>query len=495
MNAQVQYRRNDNDQTNVFPTLGGTQRRLEPRGAGLAQHRHKRTMHTVSSTSRGPRRRRSTIRVRRGRRRQRRHRRRLDRSVRLGRAGALVLQPVEPARRRRRRSAPTAALAGYTWTRPVTTAHAAARRRLPLRSTPAAAPTRTRAARSSSPACTRRAAHRPRAATASTSPISCSACRSRRRCSTARATSSCAAIAEPVRRRTTGARASTLTFNLGLRYELLWPFVEKDGQMVNLDVHPDFTAAVPVVSGQTGPFTGPFPSALINTDTNNIAPRVGVAWRFKPGTILRGGYGVSYNAGAYSTIARQLVGQPPFAVTSTASATAAAPLTCHRPARTAAAGRDDQQLRRRPRLRARRGADVERRPVARPPPGVERQRRLHPHARLQPRHRARPQPRPRRRCASTASSRSSGSRPKARRRCTPATFRLRRRPVKGIGVRRDLHARPLARQRLHDRRRRARSSRRTTRTSTPSGGFRASIGGTSSPPTRLELPFGPNRRG
>ena len=31
MNAQVQYRRNDNEQINVFPTLGGTQQRLEPR--------------------------------------------------------------------------------------------------------------------------------------------------------------------------------------------------------------------------------------------------------------------------------------------------------------------------------------------------------------------------------------------------------------------------------------------------------------------------------
>ena len=72
-----------------------------------------------------------------------------------------------------------------------------------------------------------------------------------------------------------------------------------------------------MVSGGTGPFTGAFPSALLNADVNNIAPRVGVAWRVKPGTILRGGYGISYNAGSYSTIARQMVGQPPFAVTNT----------------------------------------------------------------------------------------------------------------------------------------------------------------------------------
>ncbi len=46
----------------------------------------------------------------------------------------------------------------------------------------------------------------------------------------------------------------------------------------------------------------------MNADTNNIAPRVGFAWRIKPGTILRGGYGISYNSGSYASIARQLVG-------------------------------------------------------------------------------------------------------------------------------------------------------------------------------------------
>ena len=81
----------------------------------------------------------------------------------------------------------------------------------------------------------------------------------------------------------------------GLRYELLWPFTEKDGQMVNLDVGTGFLRRVAGLSGETGPFRGTFPKALMNTDINNVAPRVGVAWRFKPGTILRGGYGVSYN--------------------------------------------------------------------------------------------------------------------------------------------------------------------------------------------------------
>jgi hypothetical protein len=32
-----------------------------------------------------------------------------------------------------------------------------------------------------------------------------------------------------------------ITAQLGLRYELLWPFIEASGQLVNLDVTPNFT--------------------------------------------------------------------------------------------------------------------------------------------------------------------------------------------------------------------------------------------------------------
>ena len=126
-------------------------------------------------------------------------------------------------------------------------------------------------------------------------------------------------------------KSATLTFNLGVRYELIRPFYERGGHMVNLDVAPGFTAAAPVLSGTAGPFTGSFPKALLNTDANNIAPRIGFAWRMKPGTILRGGYGVSYNAGSYSTIARQLVGQPPFAVTNNSIGAADTPLSLSDP--------------------------------------------------------------------------------------------------------------------------------------------------------------------
>jgi hypothetical protein len=126
-------------------------------------------------------------------------------------------------------------------------------------------------------------------------------------------------------------RSGTLTFNLGVRYELIAPFYEPSGQMVNLDVAPGFTAAVPVVSGGTGPFTGQFSKALLDTDSNNVAPRVAFAWRAKPGTIVRGGYGISYNAGSYASIARQLAAQPPFATSNNVIGTAIHPLTLSNP--------------------------------------------------------------------------------------------------------------------------------------------------------------------
>jgi hypothetical protein len=121
-------------------------------------------------------------------------------------------------------------------------------------------------------------------------------------------------------------RNAKLTFNLGVRYELIVPFVERSGHMVNLDVPADFTAATPVQPGDTGPFHGSYPSGLLNADTNNLAPRVGAAWRIKPGTILRGGYGISFNSGSYANIARQLAVQPPFSTSDTVLGTALVPL-------------------------------------------------------------------------------------------------------------------------------------------------------------------------
>jgi hypothetical protein len=109
-----------------------------------------------------------------------------------------------------------------------------------------------------------------------------------------------------------------LTFNLGVRWDLRYPFVEEHGHLVNLDVNSDFTGAAPVESGgEPGMFSGSFPRALIEKDTNNVSPRLSAAWRAPGQFQLRGSWEIQYNDNTYSGIARRLAQQPPFATTGT----------------------------------------------------------------------------------------------------------------------------------------------------------------------------------
>ncbi len=109
----------------------------------------------------------------------------------------------------------------------------------------------------------------------------------------------------------------TLTVNAGLRYEYFSPLSEASNRLVTLDVAPGFTAAVPVMAGDLGPYSGALPDTIVRPFRAGFAPRVGIAWRPKPGTVVRTGYGINYNSSVYQSIAQQLAGQPPFAVTST----------------------------------------------------------------------------------------------------------------------------------------------------------------------------------
>ena len=195
---------------------------------------------------------------------------------------------------------------------------------------------------------------------APTSPTSCWGCRSRRHCRSAaprslRSTPSTCILEDNWQ------KSAKLTFNLGLRYELAMPYMEVDGQMANLDAAPNFSAVAPVLPGAVGPFTGAFPAGLLNADKNNVAP---APWMSRTAsrraTILRGGYSITYNSGSYASIARELVGQPPFADTETVTGDEAAPLTLAQ-ALLVVEFEHDEQLGRRPGLRARDDSDLERR--------------------------------------------------------------------------------------------------------------------------------------
>jgi hypothetical protein len=85
-----------------------------------------------------------------------------------------------------------------------------------------------------------------------------------------------------------------------------------------------------VLANGTGPYSGAFPSGLINPDWNNFSPRVALAWKlsqFKKSTIIRSGYGIYYNGQAYIPLATQLADQPPFATSNNVNTSSADLLT------------------------------------------------------------------------------------------------------------------------------------------------------------------------
>lgn len=109
---------------------------------------------------------------------------------------------------------------------------------------------------------------------------------------------------------------SSITLNLGLRYDVITPFVEKDDLMVNFDpttsVNPGFQGRFIIPSEKTlalldsrfvsyGVVTADKAGVgrgLVKTDRNNLAPRVGIAWRLGDKNVIRGGYGIYYPTSA-----------------------------------------------------------------------------------------------------------------------------------------------------------------------------------------------------
>lgn len=98
-----------------------------------------------------------------------------------------------------------------------------------------------------------------------------------------------------------------LTFNLGVRYELLSPIGERFGRQANFDLQA-MTLYIPAGKQQDAPlppnFATSFPNVsvsrgqvsnyLIPWDKLDIAPRIGLAWQFNNKTVLRAGFGIFY---------------------------------------------------------------------------------------------------------------------------------------------------------------------------------------------------------
>ena len=113
--------------------------------------------------------------------------------------------------------------------------------------------------------------------------------------------------------------SSRVTLNLGLRYDLITPFIEKNDILVNFDPN-----LIDPLNGDKGVFvipstkTIPFLDTrivnygfllasqthegigrgLIRTDKDNFAPRLGIAWAIGDKSVIRGGYGFFFPTSA-----------------------------------------------------------------------------------------------------------------------------------------------------------------------------------------------------
>jgi hypothetical protein len=124
---------------------------------------------------------------------------------------------------------------------------------------------------------------------------------------------------------------SSLTLNIGVRWEYGSPISELYGRLVNLDIVPGFVAVAPVISrNPVGPLTGQhYPDSLVRPDKHGIQPRIGLAWRPLPASsmVIRAGYGVYYNTTVYNLLAGEMAQQSPLSKSLSVQGTRANPLS------------------------------------------------------------------------------------------------------------------------------------------------------------------------
>lgn len=101
-----------------------------------------------------------------------------------------------------------------------------------------------------------------------------------------------------------------LTLNLGLRYEIVLPFVEKRNRIGTFDDWTNAASPQLVVAKAGG---SRYDRAMVATDKNNLMPRVGFAYKLGTKTVVRAGYGVFYSYMEPMGDAEWLIGNLPYA--------------------------------------------------------------------------------------------------------------------------------------------------------------------------------------
>ena len=102
----------------------------------------------------------------------------------------------------------------------------------------------------------------------------------------------------------------SLTLNLGLRYELFFPFVETQNHMANFILNPaDPNFGKLVLAGMNGQSR-----SLLTMDYHDWAPRVGFAWRVPgvKGLVIRSAYGIFHAQDQGNGVTSRMTNNPPF---------------------------------------------------------------------------------------------------------------------------------------------------------------------------------------
>jgi hypothetical protein len=94
-----------------------------------------------------------------------------------------------------------------------------------------------------------------------------------------------------------------LTVLYGVRYDVFTPFTEAHGHISNFDyTQARGDSAANIGSAlQVANVNGVSATAGIKTDYSNLAPRLGFAYSVQPSVVIRGGYGLSYFPGNYTS--------------------------------------------------------------------------------------------------------------------------------------------------------------------------------------------------
>ena len=105
---------------------------------------------------------------------------------------------------------------------------------------------------------------------------------------------------------------SKLTLNLGVRYQVFLPWVEKSRNgWVNFDIeaNPDSPPLVLAVPGGSR-----LERSHVQTDRKNFGPRIGFAYQVRPGTVIRAGYGIFHGTWDPPGGGKLMQSNPPFEV-------------------------------------------------------------------------------------------------------------------------------------------------------------------------------------